>query len=136
MTQIDYEHDIDMQQVFAELKAAFENGDQWWLTAPEEEKLGKINQEHRLLSAIEARITEELDLNRIGLDGLPRLTANEVLKTLGIEKPTNGQSKEANVALRAALGESKKVKGYYRWRIPWRLKEPSGNAYDPAQNEY
>jgi predicted P-loop ATPase len=136
VTQIDYEHDIDMQQVFAELKAAFENGDQWWLTAPEEEKLGKINQEHRLLSAIEARITEELDLNRIGLDGLPRLTANEVLKTLGIEKPTNGQSKEANVALRAALGESKKVKGYYRWRIPWRLKEPSGNAYDPAQNEY
>lgn len=134
--QIDYEHDIDMQQVFAELKVAFQKGDQWWLTASEEEQLGKLNQEHRLLSAIEAKITEGLDFDRLDHDNLPRLTANEVLKVLGLEKPTNGQSKEANVALRAALGEPKKVNGYYRWRVPWRLTEPSGNAYDPAQDIY
>lgn len=134
--RIDYKHDIDTQQVFAELKAAYENGDQWWLTPSEEEQLGKLNQEHRLLSAIEAKITEGLDVDRIGHEGLPRLTASEVLKSLGIEKPTNGQSKEANVALRAALGEPKKVNGYYRWRIPWRLTEPTGRPYDPAQDIY
>lgn len=136
LRRINYEHGIDLQQVFAELKVAFLNGDQWWLTEPEEEQLGKINQEHRLLSAIEAKITESLDLDRVGHEGLPRLTANEVLAALGVEKPTNPQSKEANVALRAALGESKKVKGYYRWWIPWRLTEPSGTTYDPAQDEY
>ncbi|WP_296720973.1 VapE domain-containing protein [Erythrobacter sp.] len=134
--RIDYQHGIDMQQVFAELKAAYERGDQWWLTGSEEEQLAKVNQEHRLMSAIEAKITEALDLDRIGQDGLPRLTATEVLKLLGVERPTNGQSKEANVALRAALGEPKKVKGYYRWRVPWRREEPSAQAYNPAQDIY
>jgi predicted P-loop ATPase len=134
--RIDYQHDIDMQQVFAELKAAYDRGDQWWLTGPEDEQLAKVNQEHRLMSAIEAKITEALDLDRIGQDGLPRLTATEVLNTLGVERPTNGQSKEANVALRAALGEPRKVKGYYRWRVPWRREEPSARPYDPAQDEY
>jgi len=134
--RIDYEHDIDMQQVFAELKAAFEKGDQWWLTEPEEEQLGKVNDEHRLLSAIEARIAEEFEVDRAQCDNLPRLTATEVLKRLGFEKPTNAQSKEANVALRTLLGEPKRVRGYNRWPIPWRQAEPSASAYDPAQDEY
>lgn len=133
---IDFNHSVDMQQVFAELKVAFERGDEWWLSPSEEEELGTINNEHRLVSAIEARIEQELDLDRLGREGLPRLTANEVLKALGFERPTNPQSKEANVALRALLGASKKVKGYHRWAIPWRVKEPTGHAYDPAQDEY
>lgn len=135
---IDFAHGIDMQQVFAELKVAFDKGEQWWLTAEEEETLARINHTHRLLTSIEAKIGEALDLDRVGEDRLPRLTANEVLHRLDITKPTNAQSKEANVALRALLGESRRIKGYNRWPIPWRKEQSSGNnlRYDPAAEEY
>jgi hypothetical protein len=125
-----------MQQVFAELKIDLEGGAEWWLNDSEEKQLAEINNEHRLVSAIEARIQEELDLDRMSADGLPRLTAIEVLKVLGIEKPTNPQAKEANVALRALLGPHKRIGGYNRWPIPWRKKEATAAAYDPAQDEY
>lgn len=134
--RIDYDHRIDMQQVFAELKGKWTNGSQWWLTPEEESTLSTINHQHRLQSAIEVRIEEALNPDRVGDAGLPRLTANEVLKVLGYEKPTNGQSKEANVALRALLGESRKVNGYNRWSIPWRETEPTGAAHQDADDEY
>ncbi|WP_057884183.1 VapE domain-containing protein [Tsuneonella troitsensis] len=134
--KIGYQHTIDMQQVFAELKIDLGAGAEWWLNDSEEKQLAEINNEHRLVSAIEARIQEELDLDRMSADGLPRLTAIEVLKVLGIEKPTNPQAKEANVALRALLGPHKRIGGYNRWPIPWRKKEATAAAYDPAQDEY
>lgn len=134
---IDYDHGIDMQQVFAELKAAFEKGDQWWLTDAEEEQLSKSNQQHRLLTAIEVKLEEQLDVDRKDEAGLPRLTASEVLRRLGFENPTNVQSKEANVALRALLGESKRSDGHNYWRVPW-LKEPdvTGREYKAEEHEY
>lgn len=136
--EIDYEHVIDMQQVFAELKVSLENGDQWWLTQSEEEKLAQINHEHRYLTAIEIKIGEALDLNRKGEFGLPRLSANEVLDKLGYPKPTNPQSKEANSALRQLLGDPKKVKGKYVWYVPWKKHDPNGTEYfdDPEAHRY
>lgn len=128
--RIDHQHDIDMQQVFAELKVAFEKGDQWWLTDAEEAQLSKVNDTHRVIGAIEAKIVERLDLDRIGEPSLRRLTANEVLTALEIKNPTNPQSKEANVALRRLLGESKRVRGQNRWPIPWKKEpEPTGGEY-------
>lgn len=121
--RIDYQHSVDMQQVFAELKVAFDQGEQWWLTPEEERTLAAINNQHRIQTAIEIKVSEALDLEKAGDPGLPRLTANQVLEKLGIERPTNAQSKEANVALRAALGEPKRVKGYNLWSIPWRKDE-------------
>lgn len=135
--QIDFEHGIDMQQVFAELKFAFEQGDQWWLTDAEEGQLTQSNQQHRLLTSIEAKLEEQLDLERQSEPDLPRLTANEVLKRLGFEKPTNAQSKEANVALKAHLGDSKRVRGRNVWPVPWRKDaEPTGREYNAEENEY
>lgn len=134
--RIDYHHAVDMQQVFAELKARLEAGDQWWLTGEEETELEGVNRQHRLLSAVEARIEDALDLDLVGRDNLPRLTATQVLKALGIDKPTNAQSKEANVALRVLLGEPRRSKGNNWWRVPWRKVDTSANVYDPAAVEY
>ena len=56
--RIDHEHDIDMQQVFAELKVAYDGDDQWWLTKAEEAQLAKVNDTHRVVGSIEAKIVE------------------------------------------------------------------------------
>ncbi|SFO81703.1 VapE domain-containing protein [Qipengyuania nanhaisediminis] len=117
---IDYQHNIDMQQVFAELKVKLDSGAQWWLTSNEERQLEEVNRKHRVISAIEAKIEEALDLDRKDKPNLPRMTATEVLKALGFSRPTNPQCKEANVALRGLLGKSKRSGGYNRWPIPWR----------------
>jgi len=136
VTRIDHDHSIDMQAVFAELKQRFDDGEQWWLTDEEEATLATINRQHRLMSAVESKIEEALDLTLIGEAGLPRKTANQVLKDIGIERPTNAQSKEANVALRALLGEPTRSKGYHWWRVPWRQPDQSGAAYDPESETY
>ena len=136
VTRIETDHTVDMQQVFAELKIRFDDGEQWWLTDEEEETLATVNRQHRLISAVESKIEEALDLDLIGASGLPRMTASQVLKAIGIEKPTNAQSKEANVALRTLLGEPTRSKGYYWWRVPWRQPDQSGAAYDPESETY
>ena len=128
--KIDYLHGIDMQQVFAELKVAYDAGNPWWLSQDEEDELLKVNDGHRVIGAIEAKIAERLDLGLIGEPGLPRLTANQVLAALDVKNPSNAQSKEANVVLRRLLGESKRVNGYNRWPIPWKREpEPTGAEY-------
>ncbi len=136
--EIDYDHCIDMQQVFAELKVRFEAGAEWWLTPSEEMQLAEVNHQHQSLTAIEAKIEEGLDLGRKGEFGLPRLTANQVLERLGYHKPTNPQSKEANWALRHHLGEPKRIKGQNKWFVPWKKQEPNGTEYrdDPATEIY
>lgn len=130
LKDIDYSHGIDMQQVFAQLKTELDNGSEWWLTAEEEKALEAVNQSHRVVCGVEATITDRLDMSRVGERGLPKLTANQVLQALEFKNPSNAQSKEANVALRALLGESKRSRGQNRWPIPWsKDPEPTGNEY-------
>lgn len=116
---IAFNHGIDMQQVFAELKARFLAGAQWWLTADEERKLGEINARHEIVSVVGEKVAGHIDLSRIGAPDLPRLRAIDVLEKIGIEHPTNRQLKEANVSLRSILGESRRIRGANYWSVPW-----------------
>jgi predicted P-loop ATPase len=131
--KIDFKHGIDMQQVFAELKVAFEQGEQWWLTSAEEKALAEINHRHRMIGTIEAKVRDALDVDLAGRPNLPKKTANEVLERLGFSRPTNPQSKEANATLRSLLGEPKRIRGQNRWPIPWREEghSPSVDYDDP-----
>lgn len=45
--EVDHQHGIDMQQVFAQLAVDLENGEEWWLTPDEETMLEYRNQRHR-----------------------------------------------------------------------------------------
>lgn len=120
---INYEHGIDMQQVFAQLAVDLENGNQWWLTKDEEQLLETCNSEHRTNSVIRDLLMEIIDLDRIGAPGNPYKSTTELFDMLGIKSPKNGDSKELTGILREILGASKKVNGTQRWRIPLRKAE-------------
>ncbi len=120
VTAVNYSHNIDMQQLFAQLAVDFQNGAQWWLTREEEQLLELHNKEHRNVSAIRERILEALDLDHVNDSGLPALTPTQLLQKLDIKNPTNTQSKECASVLREFVGESKKIQGQYKWRIPFR----------------
>lgn len=122
--KLDYEHAIDMQQVFAQLKVAFGVGDQWWLTKEEEAQLEEINRRHRNYGAVGALIHEALDLTLLDKPDNPRESASTVLHKLGFQRPTNPQSKEASATLRELLGPSKRIQGVPKWHVPWAGTEP------------
>jgi len=115
--KLDFHHKTDMQQLFAQLQSDLDSGAQWWLTSDEEKQLAEYNVRHRSVSAIEERLGDFIDHDRIGSDA-KYMTAIEVLKAMGITNPSNRQCKECGTVLRELLGDPKRVKGRDRWRVP------------------
>jgi len=120
LVRVDWQHSIDMQQLFAQLAKDLEAGAAWWLTAEEERLLDEQNRPHRAISAIEEQILDELELERVNEADLPAMSARDVLVHLDIKYPTNPQCKECAGVLREYLGESKRIQGKDTWRIPLR----------------
>jgi putative DNA primase/helicase len=119
VTEINYQHDVNMQQLFAQLAEDFGNGKQWWLTRKEEALLDSCNREHHRVSVIRELLMEIVDLDLIGKDGNPAMSASEVLSKLDYLKPTNPQCRECGGILRELFGEPKKIRGIYKWRVPF-----------------
>jgi putative DNA primase/helicase len=118
--KIHYEHNIDMQQLWAQMAVDFHAGVPWWLTQEEEAQLEAQNREHRSISVIRERVLEILDLSRKDDVGLPALTPTQLLIKVGINNPSNANCKECASVLRECLGDSSRVKiqGIVKWRIP------------------
>lgn len=114
---INYNHGIDMQQVFAQMAVDFENGEEWWLTSEEEQLLDETNGAHRAVSVIREEIMEVID-TKPGADvNMRNFTASALLKELGHENPTNPQARECGAILRELFGDPN-TKG--SWKIPFR----------------
>lgn len=134
VTAVNYNHGIDMQQIFAQLKTHLDVGTKWWLTPEQEALLESQNKKHRAVSVIRERILDALDLDRIDESGLAAMTATQVLQSVDIKSPTNAQSKECASILRELLGEHKRIQGINKWRIPFK-KEEWGSANAPALSD-
>ncbi len=115
---LDFQHSVDMQQLYAQLSRNLAEGQQWWLTPVEEAKLASYNQRHRSVSAIAERIKDFIDLEHIGLPTGQYMTAIQVLTGIGIANPSNSQCRECGTALRELLGAPKRVNGRDKWRVP------------------
>jgi putative DNA primase/helicase len=136
VTSINYTHDIDTQQLFAQIAIDFNAGEPWWLSSAEEKCLEKFNDSHRNISAIHEGVLEILDMDHINDTNLPLLSASDVLKRLGIHTPSNSQSKEVNKALRELLGDSKRIQGVNKWRVPLRQFTNATSAYTGSNDDY
>ncbi len=122
---IDYAHAIDMQQLWAQVRVDYERGAQWWLNAEEEAMLTEQNLQHRTESVIRESLIECIDLERRDSSGLTAMTSTQILKLIGVEHPTNAQSRECCGVLRELLGESKRINGQQKWRVPFREVDTS-----------
>jgi putative DNA primase/helicase len=120
---VDFKHGLDMQQLYAQLAEHFYGGKQWWLTQDEEEMLELYNQQHRSVSVVRALLEEHIDPERVGEEGLPAMTPIKVLKMVGIDRPSNTQCKECGAILRDWLGEPKRIKGEWKYRVPVRAAD-------------
>ena len=130
VVEIDYNHEIDMQQVWAQLAVRFEAGDQWWLTPEEELQLAEWNSRHRSFSMVEDVLSEVVDWDEVRSGTGKQLTATDLLICAGMERPTNPQAKECAAILRERLGEPKRINGRMKWRVPLRPEGQRGMS-DP-----
>ena len=116
-THIDYDHDIDMQQVFAQVHEGRKNGNNWWLTPDEEKLLADWNDNHNSVSAIEELLLEKWDFD-LPEDKRKMMSATEQLQCIGIKQPTNPQTRECGQFSRKHFGEPRKTGGAMKWLVP------------------
>lgn len=124
---LDFRHQIDMQQLFAQLAVALDGGAEWWLSSDEETMLEAWNSNHRAVSVIGEMLDQHIDRER---GQQVSLTATQVLELIGIERPTNAQAKECGAALREMFGEPKRIQGRYKWHVP--MRKPSAGDLKPT----
>ncbi|QNE05999.1 virulence-associated E family protein [Croceicoccus marinus] len=131
--KLDFQHEIDLQQVFAQLAKDYRQGEQWWLTPDEEAQLEEQNKRFQWVSVIEEQILE-----RAQPDGQygKYMTARQVLIELGFSNPTNAQCKEAGAVLRSIYGEPKRVNGRTQWKVYLRSSAQVWHREEPDPNEY
>lgn len=125
---LNFKHDIDMQQLFAQLALDFDAGVEWWLTPEEEKQLNAYNLQHRSVSVVKERILEAINLEALADAPRQAMTAIEVLTLSGINHPTNAQCKECGSVLRELFGPPRRIQGRDRWRVP--LKATTGHDFN------
>lgn len=125
---IDYNHDIDMQQLWAQVYELFKAGKEWWLTPDEEAELEKHNSKHRSVNSIRDLVYSALDMDIPEADRRS-MSASELLRHLNITNPSNGQSRDCGAALRELLGEPRTSQGLNRWKVPLATGEEVHDMY-------
>lgn len=132
VASLNWQHEIDMQQVFAQLAQEVEEGGKWWLEDSEEGLLNELNSRHSTISPVAEQLAERIDRDLIGKSALPAMSATQVLQWLELPQ-TIPMAREAGAALRNLLGEPKKIRGIMKWRVP--ITDINGLKPNPVQIE-
>lgn len=114
---INYEHGIDMQQLFAQVEVDYANGEPWWLSPAEDALLEEHNQAHQSISVIRELVVSAIEFGRQSTFRARSMTASDVLRRLGNQRPTNAEARECGTVLRELLGEPTMSKGSSKWRV-------------------
>lgn len=115
--EVNFNHGIDMQQLFAQLAVDVDADEEWWLNEHQERMLEHYNRSHRSVSVVAERLAEIVDMDGNDTDKTVRLTASGLLRLSGIDRPSNAQAKECGAILRELYGEPKKIRGEMKWPV-------------------
>ena len=102
--EINYNHDVDMQQLWAEVHALFVEGEKWYLTQQEVLLLNEHNVGFEVSDPIEERIVSRLNW-ACDKERWQWKTPTEVLISIGIERPSKGEAMKASDVLRKLNGD-------------------------------
>lgn len=107
---INYDHGLDMQQVWAELYLNFQAGEGYHLTSAETALLNESNDEHTSVEPVEQRLLKELPWDDPE-SSWEWQQALDILIACGIDKPTVGECRTASSYIRSRNGNRSKRMG-------------------------
>lgn len=116
---ISHDHNIDMQQLWAEVyEAHYKAGESWYLSPEEFAALNEHNKDHEVIDPIRERLLTKLDWQA------PRTswrwaTATDVMVELGFDRPNRGDVTQCGQFITEMNGgERKKSNGKQLARVP------------------
>lgn len=97
VSAVDYQHDVDVQQAWAEALALVEAGETWHLNPDENRAIAEHNDAFRSKDAVEELILSRYDPEVFRSRSL---SATDVLREIGFDKPSRSDSLKAGALLR------------------------------------
>lgn len=130
--EIDHKHNVDMQQFWAEIyEEYYQKGVSWFLTASEMDELNIHNESFMTIDPIDERVATAFDWR--APHGWTEQTSTDVLRGLGIERPTQIEKNKATRIIKKLNGNSyRKTNGHYVLRVPMRSNFPVPSYYPPG----
>lgn len=131
VTRINYEHDIDMQQVWAEVAQLYREGERWWMNAEEEAMLEQVNKEHEAIDPVEEMILMRYEWGCDRPAAYTDRTATQVLQEIGYDKPNKAQTTHCAGVLRKLTGKPARKSGSNRlFSIPPKVPNPDHRRFN------
>lgn len=125
VTSVNYEHDIDTQQLWAEVAQLFRDGERWWLEPHEEHALEQVNRDHEAIDPVEEMILSRYEWGSDRIGAYSEQTASQVLQTIGFDKPNKSQATHCSNVLRKLTGEEpRKTKNGRFFNLPPKVLQP------------
>jgi len=111
--EINFNHDINMQQVWAEVKILFDLKESWFLNPEEMRVLNELNRQHEIGDPLEGGMQKGFKFDSLKASWNNPMTAAEVLDVIGMRQPNRSQMTKAGAVLKRLAGRSvlKRVKG-------------------------
>lgn len=125
VTDVNYDHDIDTQQLWAEVAQLYRDGERWWLDRDEEAMLEQVNKEHESIDPVEEMILSRYEWGCDRLAAYREQTASQVLQEIGFDKPNKSQATHcSNVLRKLTGGEPRKSKNGRFFNMPPKVLQP------------
>lgn len=114
---INWNHSIDMQQVWAEVAECYKNGESWHLDGDDLERLNKSNKSSEVISPVEEKIFGRYEWD---IEHESRwLKTVDVLNEIGIINPSGRDKVMAGTALKKLCKKPSKIlRGYRHFFLP------------------
>lgn len=115
VTKIDYEHTIDMQQLWAEIKVHFDRGESYRLTGDEQNMLNDSNRDHEQTDPIEEMILSKYQWD---IPNRRRMTLPDILTELSLPIDKAKRNALANILRKLKIPISRSSSGMVAY-IPY-----------------
>lgn len=115
---INWQHNIDMQQLWAEVHELYKSGESWYLTPEENRWLNNSNESFQSMDPLEEKLRTDFAWDS-DLSNWKWLSASEVCKKMNMDNPNSQQAKKVGSVLRKMIKEKpKSVHGITRFQVP------------------
>jgi len=104
---IDYNHRVDMQQLWAEVKTLYQAGETWYLSHDDVKILNEHNEEFESIDPVEERV--KMFFRNADQGDKIYMSPTEVCLRMGILNPTTNDVRKASAAMRKMFDAPKRI---------------------------